>query len=406
MSGESKTHQNSVASSTQKFDLWRNTCNGIVEASFASACLLVAIRYFGASDTAKSLLAGGSFIGFLITPLFLLLIGRSKLPVSVLCAILVLFVALSILASAAATNAWFYVGCVLLGCIIAAQVPSLMVHIYSNNYSSNERGRKISGNLMLSAVVGSVTALLVGFILDKDLSHFRIGALVTSVFCLGTAYFHLKIPSKPLKSESRGLSKDLVYAIKDRLFFWMLTGWMLVGIGYLVTIPLRVEYLANPEHGLDLSNTMVLCITMVIPLICRVGSTPLWGWAFDKFNLALVRISINLFFLLGLFLYFQTKDLMLLSFASGLIGTATGGGTMAWTLWVTKVAPKGAESSYMSVHSFFTGVRGIPAPFLGYWILTNFGPAKVSWTSASFIILSCLVFAKLASDERLQPGKC
>ena len=209
MSGESKTHQNSVASSTQKFDLWRNTCNGIVEASFASACLLVAIRYFGASDTAKSLLAGGSFIGFLITPLFLLLIGRSKLPVSVLCAILVLFVALSILASAAATNAWFYVGCVLLGCIIAAQVPSLMVHIYSNNYSSNERGRKISGNLMLSAVVGSVTALLVGFILDKDLSHFRIGALVTSVFCLGTAYFHLKIPSKPLKSESRGLSKDL-----------------------------------------------------------------------------------------------------------------------------------------------------------------------------------------------------
>jgi hypothetical protein len=58
----------------------------------------------------------------------------------------------------------------------------------------------------------------------------------------------------------------------------------------------------------------------------------------------------------------------------------------------------------MSVHSFFTGIRGVPAPFLGYWIITNLGPAQVSWTSASLIILSCLVFLKLATDERLKPG--
>ena len=107
MSGETKNPPNVVAANTQKFDLWRNTCNGIVQASFTSACLLVTIRYFGASDTAKSLLAGGSSIGFLITPLFLLLIGRSKLPVSIICAILVFFLALSILASAVATSAWF-----------------------------------------------------------------------------------------------------------------------------------------------------------------------------------------------------------------------------------------------------------------------------------------------------------
>ena len=97
-----------------------------------------------------------------------------------------------------------------------------------------------------------------------------------------------------------------------------------MGIGNLVTIPLRVEYLANPNYGLNLSNNMVLCITMVIPLIFRVGSTPVWGWFFDKFNLAFVRISINLFFMFGLFLYFQTQNIISLSFASALIGTATG----------------------------------------------------------------------------------
>ena len=398
---ETKNNQKGLAKRTQKFDLWRNAFNGIVEASFASTCLLVAIRYFEASDTAKSLLAGGGSIGFLFAPLFLLVISRSKLTVSVICAFLMLLAAIGILVSAASTSAWFYVSCVLFACILAVQIPSLMVHIYSNNYRPDERGRRISGNLMLSAVVGSITAILVGFLLDKDLSHFRIIAIGTFILCLGTAFFHLKIPSKPLKSKSGGLSKDLAYAIKDRLFFWMLVGWMLMGIGNLITIPLRVEYLANPNYGLNLSNTMVLIITMVIPLITRVASTPVWGWAFDKFNLAFVRISINLFFLFGLFLYFQTKDLLLLGFASALIGMATGGGTMAWALWVTKVAPKGAESSYMSVHSFFTGVRGVPAPFLGYWILTNLGPNQVSWTSATLIIFSCLVFLKLASDKRL-----
>ena len=75
---------------------------------------------------------------------------------------------------------------------------------------------------------------------------------------------------------------------------------------------------------------------------------------------------------------------------------------MAWALWVTKIAPKGRESSYMSVHSFFTGVRGVPAPFLGYWILTTLGPSQVSWTSALLIGVSCLIFLKLSSDERLK----
>ncbi|MAL85108.1 MAG: hypothetical protein CMI23_01950 [Opitutae bacterium] len=402
MNGETKNHRNGIAINTQKFDLFRNTFNGIVEASFASTCLLVAIRYFEASDTLKSLLAGGGSIGFLITPLFLLLIGRSKLPVSILCSILMFCAAFGILISASATTSWFYAGSVLIACVLAVQVPSLMVHIYSNNYNSNERGRKISSNLMLSAIVGCFTALLIGYLLDKDLNHFRAIAIVTFFLCVATGYFHLKIPSKPLKSTSEGLFKDLIRAIKDRLFFWMLTGWMLMGIGNLITIPLRVEYLANPVHGLNLSNTMILIITMVVPLICRVLSTPFWGWAFDNFNLAFVRIYINLFFLLGLFCYFQTHNLLLLIISSAMIGTATGGGTMAWALWVTKVAPKGRESTYMSIHSFFTGIRGLPAPFIGYWILTNHGPGQVSWTSAILISLSCLVFLKLSPNKRLK----
>ncbi len=403
IASDSEKDDRLAASETQKFDLRRNLFNGIVEASYTSTCLLVAIRYFGASDVAKSLLAGGSSIGFLLAPGFLLLIGKSRFSASRICSLLMLGAACGILISAASTTAWSYVTSTLITCILAGQIPSLMVHIYSANYRPDERGRKISGNLMLYAVVGVITAHLVGLILDNDLSHFRAIAVVTFAFCLLTAYFHLKIPSKPLKADSGGLSGDLRHALRDRLFRWMLTGWMLMGIGNLITIPLRVEYLANPVYGLDLSNVKVLGVTMVIPLITRVASTTFWGWAFDRFNLAFVRISINLFFLLGLFCFFQTRDLAVLSLASGLIGMAMGGGTMAWTLWVTKIAPSGSESSYMSVHAFFTGARGVPAPFLGYWILTNLGPAPVSWTSSALIFLSSLIFLWLSRDPRLHP---
>jgi MFS family permease len=391
-----------LAETTQKYDLRRNFFNGIVEASFSATALLVAIRHFEASDHAKSLIAGGSCLGFLLAPGFLLLIGKSKLPVSRICALLMLGAAVGILLSATANSAWVYAGWLLLACVLAGQVPSLMVHIYSRNYPSGQRGRKISGNLMLSAVVGAGTALTIGWILDQDLNHFRPGAVVIFLFCTCTAYFHLKIPSVPLKADSGGLSKDLRHALKDRLFFWMLTGWMLMGIGNLVTIPLRVEYLANPVYGIDASNTVVLAITLVVPLFTRVASIPVWGWAFDRFNLAFVRIAINLFFLVGLFLYFQTQDLVFLGLASALIGWATGGGTMAWTLWVTKVAPAGRESSYMSIHSFFTGVRGVPAPFVGYWIITTLGPSQVGWTSVILIGMSSLIFLALSKDRRLK----
>jgi MFS family permease len=391
-----------IVKSTQKYDLWRNLFNGIGEAGFASSALLVAIRHFGASESAKSLIAGGTSIGFLLAPGFLFLFGRSKLSVSQTCALLMIGTGTGVLLSAMASSVWTYTCSLMLACILVAQIPSLMIHIYSRNYRAGERGRRISGNLMLSAAVGAGTALLIGQLLDHDLGHYRAISVAMFFSCLCTAYFHLRIPSEPLKVKTRGLLKDLKFAVKDRLFSLMLAAWMLMGIGNLITIPLRIEYVANPLYGIDASNTIVLSITLILPLIARVISIPVWGLVFDRFNLAIVRICINLCFLVGLFIYFHTQDLVVLSFASALIGWATGGGTMAWTLWVTKVAPLGREPSYMSIHSFFTGVRGVPAPFVGYWILTTLGASQVAWTSAILIGLSSLIFLRLSTDQRLR----
>ena len=80
---------------THFHDLWRNFFMGIIEGGYNSVAILVAIRHFQASDTAKSLIAGGSAVGFLLAPTILIIIGRTSLVVSQMCAIFSRFVSSS-----------------------------------------------------------------------------------------------------------------------------------------------------------------------------------------------------------------------------------------------------------------------------------------------------------------------
>ena len=66
-------------------------------------------------------------------------------------------------------HVWVYTLSLVSTGILVAQVPSLMVHVYARNYSEGERGRQISGNLMISAGIGTCTSLSVGQLLDQNL---------------------------------------------------------------------------------------------------------------------------------------------------------------------------------------------------------------------------------------------
>jgi len=376
---------------------------GLIEAGYNSIVLLVAIRHFQASDTAKSLLAGGTAIGFLLAPVFLVSLSKATLRTSHLCALCMVGTACGTTIAASANSATGYTAGLLLALILVAQVPSLMVHIYSKNYHKKERGRRLSGNLMISSTIGASVSLLIGQLLDQNLQYYQYCLLGMSAASICAALIHLRIPSERLREADKPhLRHDLKLAFKDKFFAAMLFAWMLMGVGNLITIPLRIEYVANPIYGITASNTIVLAITVIAPSIARVLSTPVWAYLFDHFNLALVRISINLCFLVGLVLYFHSTTITFLFISTALVGWATGGGTIAWTLWVTKVAPSGREGTYMSVHSFFTGVRGLPAPFVGYWILSNLGPKEVAWTSAAFIAVSSTLFCFMVSNHRLK----
>lgn len=62
-----------------------------------------------------------------------------------------------------------------------------------------------------------------------------------------------------------------------------------------------------------------------------------------------------------------------LALGAVIFGVANAGGDVAWSLWVTKFAPPERVADYMSVHTFFTGVRGVAAPLIAFHLVGTMG---------------------------------
>ena len=52
----------------------------------------------------------------------------------------------------------------------------------------------------------------------------------------------------------------------------MLLAWMIMGLGIIMTLPLRIEYLGG-ESGLNLTNEQIALVTVVVFSIARVLSS-------------------------------------------------------------------------------------------------------------------------------------
>jgi hypothetical protein len=166
---------------------------------------------------------------------------------------------------------------------------------------------------------------------------------------------------------------------------------MLMGFGNLMTIPLRVEYLANPAYGWEwdgapLTAGLIALLTGVVPNAARLMLNPFWGWAFDRMNFFVLRIILNLGFMLGILAFFTSGSFTGLVVGAVIYGTAHAGGDVAWSLWVTKFAPPERVADYMSVHTFFTGVRGAIAPLVAFQLVGLMHIQLIGWISAGLIL--------------------
>lgn len=377
---------------TYRYDLLRGAFGGILEMAAISFALLAAIRYFEASELSKSLLSAAFPIGLLVSPMMRNLGARLGWPASRICSVLLLLAAaLFALAASAPGIVLFIVGFVGAN-ILLAQQPTLFVAIYAQNYSKNERGSRVAHTFVLSALAGAVTSQVGGALLDRDPGYFSSIFLAMAASAAISALIVRRIPSEPVARTETGGFFNYGAASEDILFRRMLLAWMLLGLGNLMMIPLRVEYLANPLYGFNLSNEAIVFLTVLLFAVARIAGLFVFGRLFHRMSIIRFRNILNVFFVLGILLYFNSGHLWGIALGSLCFGFGMGGGNLAWSLWVTQVAPPGRSSEYMSIHSSLTGLRGVAAPFIGYGVLAIGGPAPASWLAMALIIGSMLLF--------------
>jgi hypothetical protein len=135
----------------------------------------------------------------------------------------------------------------------------------------------------------------------------------------------------------------------------------------------------------------VLIIVGIIPNVVRLAFTRVWGYLFDRANFIVLRIAMSLILGIGNVIFFLARDVSTLAIASAITNIGFAGTLLAWNLWVTKIAPPGRSQVYMSVHSFFTGLRGITAPLAGFLYINHFNIRGIGLLSFVLILASILL---------------
>jgi hypothetical protein len=216
-----------------------------------------------------------------------------------------------------------------------------------------------------------------------------------------------RYPSRPLHNDGGSHPfRALRYAREDRLFRHTLIAWMLMGFANLMMLPLRVEYLGNPKYGLALDARQIAFIVGVVPNVARLLMSQVWGWLFDRMNFFALRVVLNVGFALGILTFFLSESRAGLLAGAVIFGIANAGGDVAWGLWVTKLAPPERVADYMSVHTFFTGVRGVTAPVAAFYAAQSLALGTIGLVCAGLILAaSLLLVPEIRWARAARPGR-
>lgn len=386
---------------TFRHERWRAVSAGILETAATTFLLLIAVKWFQAGATAKALVAGGGSFGLALTPIIVTQVARLGWPASIAASRLA-----ALGAVAFATMAFFPIlpvfvaGSVLAMAATAGAVP-LFTHMYHDNYPERMRGQLFSSTVMIRIATTAVFSEVAGRALSKDIELFQ-SLLLIFAGAFGFAAFHLRrIPTTPiLASEGTHPFRSLRFVKTDRILRLTLIAWMLMGFANLMMLPMRVDYLANPRYGLSLSVGEVAFLTGVVPNVARLTMSPIWGWLFDRMNFFLLRAVLNLGFALGILSFFTSDSITGLILGGVIFGVSNAGGDIAWSLWVTKFAPSDRIADYMSVHTFFTGLRGVVAPLLAFHLAQTYRLSGLAIVCTGLIVLSsALLLSELRSGR-------
>ncbi|HMJ91921.1 MAG TPA: hypothetical protein VK530_19000 [Candidatus Acidoferrum sp.] len=380
---------------TYRYERWRALSSGIIETAGSTFLLTIAVRAYHSGPIWKAAVAGGSSLGLLLTPLIVSAVTKRAIaPAKAAAQLFFLGSAWFIAAFVGSLLGWlslFAVGSMLAMAAVAAAIP-LFTHIYQENYPEAQRGRLFSRTVMIRIAMAAGFSELAGWALSGRFQWFPAVVLMfAAAMAFGGACLR-RMPSHPIHDDGGAHPfRAMRFVRDDAIFRRTLICWMLMGFANLMMLPLRVEYLANKQYGMNLTVGTIALLTGVVPNLARLVVSPIWGWLFDHMNFFALRVTLNVGFAIGILTFFVSNSFSGLVAGAIIFGISNAGGDVAWSLWVTKFAPPGRVADYMSVHTFFTGVRGVLAPVFAFTLVTRLSLGVMAFVSAALIILASLM---------------
>ncbi|MGF1677591.1 MAG: MFS transporter [Candidatus Methylacidiphilales bacterium] len=376
----------------RRWEVRRAPGAGIIESFGATFFLLIAIELHRAGTTMQAWVAAGGSLGMLLSPVVLYVVRRSGMAVNRASAILMAASAVALVPSQFLFSAWVYVvgGTVAMVCAMGS-IP-LITQMYQQNFPESGRGGVFGEVNRIKVLVLAFFSALAGWMLKLDLQRADVylgvlaAAFAYSAWCVG------RMPGRPLAEEPGHYPyRSLRLLRRDGYFRWLILMWMLLGFGNLMMVPLKVKVLVEPVYGFEYSPLMVAVITGVIPSLTIFAFTRMWGGLFDRMNFALLRLLLNILFVLSILIFFLSGHWAGFVAGSFLSGLGFAGGNVVWSLWVTRVAPDHEVADYMSVHILMTGLRGLLAPMVSIPMAALWPLGGVVALSTGLILVSCLM---------------
>ncbi len=385
---------------TFRYDRLRAAATGVLDSAGATFLLLIAVQILHADALSKSLIAAGSNIGLLLTLWLVPAVERLGMPVARIASIFYAAGGLCFLAVAAFPAIGVFVPAAVTAMALNNLVIPLLTTIYQSNYPARERGRLVSSALMVRVTIAALAGVLGGWLLNANPQGFRLLLAAFGIAQLWSAFTVRRMPSPVLPRQGRSPLHAMRYIRSDRTLRLTLLAWMLMGFANLMMLPLRVEFLANPRYGVSLGAAQIALYTTIVPSVVRIALTPLWGRLFDRMNFFLLRIVLNIGFAIGTAAFFFGVSTPGLLAGAIVFGASAAGGEIAWSLWVTKFSPPGHVPEYMSVHTFFTGLRGVLAPLLAFQLIERLPIATLALICAAMIAAASLVLVPEMKGQR------
>jgi MFS family permease len=369
----------------QRFDGMRSFFSGPILPVIDIVAMLLLIKVFNAGMLEKSFLAVVSKSGMLFCIPLLTFFSHHSFRFNRLVFFIYIGAACTLITLMFAQHIWVFIILISLLSIITHSVPSVFSQYYSGYEKEKRAKRFVTSAILLNA--GTICATyIIKKMTENETYNVYLLFLFPAVFLLGAGLVSLKLPDFSFSKKQKINVSEMIKVLRtDKVFLVINIAWFLFGSANLWLYPYRTNLLVEPEFGFAYTSGTVLLLLGILPQCIRIIALPFFAWLFDRVYFLKYRIFIISLFGLYYTFFFMGTNIIHHIIGICFFGLSIAGGGIAWTLWVTKIAPPEKVSLYMAIHTSLCGLRQLLAPILGLVALTYLGPVSCAGVSLGLL---------------------